>query len=101
MSGFTLYGNECLPDLNNGNDTPSQCGVGTFFHTQQKRCLACPDGCLSCSDSYKCNTCNPNFQLNVVNDLCYEICGDGVRFVDECDDGNTNDGDGCSRNCEI
>ena len=30
-----------------------------------------------------------------------EICGDGVRFVDECDDGNTNDGDGCSRNCEI
>lgn len=101
MNGFTLYGQECLPDLNNGTDTPAQCGVGTYFHTQQKRCLACPDGCLSCEDSYKCNACDPNFMINVNNDLCYEICGDGLRYVDECDDGNDRNGDGCSKNCEI
>ncbi|MFZ5391909.1 MAG: hypothetical protein ACOZAR_01815 [Patescibacteria group bacterium] len=29
-----------------------------------------------------------------------QVCGDGViQFPEECDDGNTNDGDGCDRNC--
>jgi len=34
--------------------------------------------------------------------LALEICGDGINlgFV-ECDDGNTNDGDGCSSTCKI
>jgi cysteine-rich repeat protein len=30
-----------------------------------------------------------------------ERCGDGRRFVHECDDGNNADGDGCSRDCRI
>ena len=34
--------------------------------------------------------------------LTLEICGDGLNlgFV-ECDDGNTNDGDGCSSMCKL
>lgn len=29
-----------------------------------------------------------------------QVCGDGIiQFPEECDDGNTNDGDGCDRNC--
>ena len=30
-----------------------------------------------------------------------EICGDGKRFIVECDDGNTVSGDGCSSSCTI
>lgn len=34
--------------------------------------------------------------------MCEEICGDGIRSqAVECDDGNTNDNDGCSSLCSI
>lgn len=33
--------------------------------------------------------------------MCTEICGDGSRFVLICDDGNRDDGDGCSGSCTI
>lgn len=30
------------------------------------------------------------------------VCGDGKRSTnEECDDGNLNDGDGCSQNCLV
>jgi cysteine-rich repeat protein len=29
------------------------------------------------------------------------MCGDGKRFVLECDDENNFDGDGCSKDCRI
>lgn len=32
---------------------------------------------------------------------CTEICGDGRRFEDECDDGNTRSNDGCSSECKV
>ena len=36
-------------------------------------------------------------------DTCVATCGDGVRshYVEECDDGNLVDGDGCSSGCEV
>lgn len=43
------------------NDDPSRCAVGTFFDQNHKACLACSAGCLSCSDSYKCQVCRPEF----------------------------------------
>lgn len=33
--------------------------------------------------------------------ICREICGDGILFDLECDDGNLVDGDGCSSTCQI
>lgn len=33
--------------------------------------------------------------------LCVEVCGDGVLYEDECDDGNTDDGDGCDGVCRV
>ena len=37
--------------------------------------------------------------------VCIDICGDGVTITDMgmtyCDDGNLDDGDGCSSACEI
>ena len=34
---------------------------------------------------------------------CVEVCGDGIflRLTSECDDHNTEDGDGCSSTCEV
>ena len=41
------------------------------------------------SPEYDCDT-----------DKCWAICGDGVRVEpEECDDGNTENGDGCSSDC--
>ena len=75
--------------------------MSTFFAPQQKRCLPCPQGCLSCESSYKCTQCSVDFNFNIASDLCIEFCGDGKRYNLPCDDGNNNDGDGCSRNCEV
>lgn len=34
--------------------------------------------------------------------MCITICGDGIQtFDEECDDGNSQDGDGCSGECQI
>lgn len=64
-------------------------------------CLACPPGCLSCSDCYTCKICKPDFIFDAGTSSCFEYCGDGKRYIHECDDGNNKDGDGCSRDCRI
>ena len=53
LDGYTMHYGKCLPN-SPGNDDPSSCSVRTFFDSQQRKCLACPDGCLSCDDSYTC-----------------------------------------------
>lgn len=48
------------------------------------------DGCYSCVKEPDCSA-----------GACKSACGDGQRFSDEeCDDGNTYNGDGCSSACE-
>jgi cysteine-rich repeat protein len=39
----------------------------------------------------------------VLNRSLEALCGDGylIQGVEECDDGNTNDGDGCTSNCTL
>lgn len=100
-NGYTLVGSECLPNSNNGNNTVADCSVGTFFDTQQKKCLVCPSGCLECIDCYTCKRCSPDFVYDSVSQLCSEKCGDAKRYIRECDDGNTVSGDGCSASCTI
>ena len=45
------------------------------------------------SATYQCD-CIDGFQ--VTGNICTDICGDGRFFTAECDDGNTQAGDGCS-----
>ena len=91
-----------MPNGNgNGNDSPSSCSPGTYFDTNQKRCLPCPEGCLSCDSCYTCQQCLPEFNYYAPAQRCIEHCGDGKRFIVECDDGNNDDGDGCSLDCKI
>ena len=42
----------------------------------------------------------PGFKV-LSNGNCGEVCGDGVQYTLQCDDGNTLDGDGCSSQCTI
>jgi fibro-slime domain-containing protein len=53
------------------------------------------------------HTTQSNFILSLGNFVktttsCTPICGDGIEVgAEQCDDGNTVDGDGCSSDCEI
>jgi cysteine-rich repeat protein len=46
------------------------------------------------------NPCPNGFGSNGTN-ICDEICGDGKVYEKECDDGNTENGDGCSSTCQV
>lgn len=51
-------------------------------------------GCLNCliDHGFSCIGTNPS--------VCTSTCGDGLVASNEvCDDGNTNNGDGCSSTC--
>lgn len=63
-------------------------------------CTGCPIGCATCSNA-ACLTCVTGFELNGTTNCDTEICGDGKLFILECDDGNNEDGDGCSHDCKI
>lgn len=61
------------------------------------------DGCSStCTieDDWECST-------NITSGFseCNDICGDGImawtRPTDYCDDGDTDDGDGCDSTCTV
>jgi fibro-slime domain-containing protein len=40
--------------------------------------------------------------LNTGESVCESICGDGIiSGIEQCDDGNANDGDGCSSGCAV
>ena len=80
--------------------TPS-CNVATYWDDQQKRCLPCSSGCLSCTTCYECTSCQPGFYMDFSSSLCIETCGDGQRYTLDCDDGNNINGDGCSSDCKI
>lgn len=49
----------------------------------------------------QCYTCNGLTGFKLVNGVCVETCGDGDNYNMECDDGNLNNGDGCSSTCTI
>ncbi|CAD8108670.1 unnamed protein product [Paramecium sonneborni] len=76
---------QCEDNNNENNDGCYQCKY------------TCPLNCKDCLNG-QCLFCNSGFLL--FNNNCTNICGDGVLSnLEECDDGNQNDGDGCSKNC--
>lgn len=55
--------------------------------------------CVDCDDVPGMEQ-HPDYPIGI----CREICGDGIRLQDsihECDDGNTEDNDGCSSECVL
>ena len=75
------------------------CGTPTCGDSKVRGNEAC-DSVLGCDDT----TCQAKYGYvcDATTNTCTRQCGDGMQDETEaCDDGNTIDGDGCSKNCEI
>ncbi|MFC1691547.1 hypothetical protein ACFL0W_05195, partial [Nanoarchaeota archaeon] len=72
--------------------------------TEQDSCasgLLCSVIAGACCDLMGDDYCDPYLGCFNVDPDC-GICGDGdVNYGEECDDGNTDDGDGCSSSCQF
>lgn len=76
------------------------CGDGFCDTEHGETCLLCPQDCCPCGDgiceSQKGETCR------LCKDDCCPTCGDmWLDPTEQCDDGNNEDGDGCSADCKI
>ena len=85
----------CDQDATCGSDC-TQCDVATPKCKDNSGTTTCVE-CLTnddCTDPQTCNT---------TTNLCVdEYCGDGIKNgTEECDDGDSDDGDGCKNNCTI
>jgi len=85
------------------------CGDGMKL-TNEKQCddgnLINGDGCSSTCVIEFGFKCKPNPPVTHIPDVCYEICGDGLRFHSPaiktfCDDGNNINYDGCDSVCAV
>jgi cysteine-rich repeat protein len=78
------------------------CDISIFRNISNSLCICKvnyqEDGLGNCVPT---GTCISGFTYNSSTSLCNEICGDGLLFELNCDDGNNIDGDGCSSICTI
>ena len=62
------------------------------------------DGCSpTCQTEPRCGTYNTSGTPTSAVGACKSVCGDGILIPgagEQCDDGNTTDGDGCSHDCK-
>jgi len=62
------------------------------------------DGCSpSCQTEPRCGTFSATGSPTSSVGACKSVCGDGILIrgaAEQCDDGNTTDGDGCSKDCQ-
>jgi cysteine-rich repeat protein len=103
------------------------CSSGTYLNksstSQISDCLPCNEMCKTCAgpSSFDCLSCHDEFILvnasKGIDGNCIqypkglttkpdgrkmEKCGDGLNLgINECDDGNLIDSDGCSSTCKI
>ena len=98
MDAGKCEGNHCLTSLACDHKCLS-CGETS------SKCLSCPEGKILDASAFTCLTCS-EYSVGLIDSPfgtgCVEICGDGLDFGNlECDDGNTDDKDGCSSTCEV
>ncbi|CAI2378071.1 unnamed protein product [Moneuplotes crassus] len=100
--GFTCSGATCT-DI---------CADGIVMSRKNKgEYIGCDDGNTAngdgCSSSCTTETGYICYEGNsTTKDTCYELCGDGTRLPNNtnpnyCDDGNSRNGDGCSKTCQV
>ncbi|CAD8115591.1 unnamed protein product [Paramecium sonneborni] len=96
----------------NNNSCATICGDSIIAGTEQCEdentieydgCYQCQYSCpLYCNDCLngQCYDCDSGFILS--QNICINICGDGLlSILEQCDDGNQINGDGCSKTCEL
>ena len=67
-----------------------------------EQCIECVEGMVAVNGT--CHECHSIDRLFMNEDFeCEEVCGDGIFLGvnSECDDHNTESGDGCSSTCKI
>jgi cysteine-rich repeat protein len=82
-------------------DSPSVCGAhaGCMFCAESNMCVDQAQGCTAWSQNSP--KIDVPFPWNCGNEECPSVCGDGrVTGSEKCDDGNFENGDGCSDVCE-
>ena len=78
------------------------CWETECYNGDVERGEQCEDSASSAADApfdgcYRCR-----LEPDCSNGVCTPVCGDGQRYANEdCDDGNTRSGDGCSSECEV
>jgi proprotein convertase subtilisin/kexin type 5 len=97
VPGYNLVGTQCVAT----NPVNPACLPAQFRAIPNWPCLNCPGFCITCNAANTCSQCATGFSWNATVATCTEICGDGIRFAQQCDDGNTISGDGCSSTCTI
>ncbi|CDW87181.1 cadg multi-domain protein [Stylonychia lemnae] len=71
-------------------------GFGEF------QCLDCYLGYEYISENRTCIKCEDILGMFTNEEMeCEDLCGDGIIVDKNCDDGNQNNGDGCSNKCEV
>lgn len=86
-------------DISAGQCIPCYAACDECTGPTNTDCVMC-DSTTSVEHNGTCELCeviHVGFKSPLVDDACDEHCGDGFNIgVYECDDGNTENGDGCS-----
>ncbi|CAD8063432.1 unnamed protein product [Paramecium sonneborni] len=102
--GYQYINYQCEPVCGDGILIPDEiCELHLQYQNQEcYNCLyLCSSNCEICIQGI-CHQCQYGYQLDISNQLCLEICGNGiVTKNEECDDFNNQNSDGCSNNCLI
>ena len=92
------------------------CDEGYYADDSLGVCMKCPTTCTACISQQVCTECSKGYILLgqtcvpcerrkgfiTESGFCKEICGDGLNFhVNQCDDGNLVDNDGCDKFCQV
>ncbi|CAD8141976.1 unnamed protein product [Paramecium pentaurelia] len=98
--GWIIENFICVPYCGDGLIVGNeQCDSGKQVDSFCKDCiLVCDKYCIDCIDGI-CNLCDQGRQLQ--NNYCISLCGDGILVDEDCDDGNLDNGDGCSESCKV
>ena len=100
-------GTGCPSDMVN-DGTNCVCNSTSYFDTFQHICWACTtidkncEACIFDPANYQgnCTQCANGSTLATSTHTYCDVCGDGLIGISEqCEDGNTASGDGCSSSC--
>ena len=86
----------CRPPLYNVSDlcVPDKNCVNAYKKNGQVYCSFCNIKNLFYLDKNSKCVCKTGYKQ--INEQCVEYCGDGMIVNHQCDDNNTENGDGCS-----
>jgi cysteine-rich repeat protein len=114
--GNTASGDGCSPTCKEEpgwgcSGTPSTCTHAVCGNGKLEAGEGCDDGntlpfdgCSpTCQADPRCGTFDTQGKPTSAVGACKSLCGDGILLrggTEECDDGNTLDGDGCSHDCK-